>query len=193
MIVYKTTNLINSKIYVGYDTKNDPEYLGSGKYYLRAEKKYGKTNFRKAIIDCDADFDVLCQKEIFWIDKLDARNPDVGYNIAKGGEGRSAPLSAETKLKISRSLCGHRRSEESRRKQSITTIGTKCCEETRLKISAALKGKSKSKEHIEQLRISHKGNKSALGCKHSYESKQKQSKKLKGRVAWNKGMRNGQL
>ena len=33
-IVYKTTNLINLKIYIGSDTKNngngDPEYLGSG-------------------------------------------------------------------------------------------------------------------------------------------------------------------
>jgi hypothetical protein len=31
MIIYKTTNLVNGKYYVGKDEKNNPEYLGSGK------------------------------------------------------------------------------------------------------------------------------------------------------------------
>ena len=30
MIVYKTTNLINGKIYVGKDSNDNPNYLGSG-------------------------------------------------------------------------------------------------------------------------------------------------------------------
>ena len=30
MIIYKTTNLINGKIYVGKDSNNNPNYLGSG-------------------------------------------------------------------------------------------------------------------------------------------------------------------
>jgi hypothetical protein len=31
MIIYKTINLINNKIYIGQDIKNNPKYLGSGK------------------------------------------------------------------------------------------------------------------------------------------------------------------
>jgi hypothetical protein len=31
MIIYKTTNLINQKFYVGKDTHNNPNYYGSGK------------------------------------------------------------------------------------------------------------------------------------------------------------------
>ena len=41
MIVYKTTNLINGKIYIGKDMKNNPNYLGSGTILRRAIKKYG--------------------------------------------------------------------------------------------------------------------------------------------------------
>ena len=41
MIIYKTTNLINGKFYIGKDSKNDPNYLGSGKILKKAFKKYG--------------------------------------------------------------------------------------------------------------------------------------------------------
>ena len=49
MIIYKTTNLITGKIYVGQDSKNNPNYLGSGTYFLLSVKKYGKQNFIKKI------------------------------------------------------------------------------------------------------------------------------------------------
>ena len=47
MVIYKTTNLINGKIYIGQDSKNNPKYLGSGVIFLKAIKKYGKENFVK--------------------------------------------------------------------------------------------------------------------------------------------------
>jgi len=47
MIIYKTTNIINGKIYVGKDESNNPAYLGSGYALKPAIKKYGKENFRK--------------------------------------------------------------------------------------------------------------------------------------------------
>ena len=47
--VYKTTNLINSKIYVGlHVTSNlEDDYLGSGSQLKSAVKKYGKENFKR--------------------------------------------------------------------------------------------------------------------------------------------------
>lgn len=51
MIVYKTTNLINNKIYIGKDTHDNPKYLGSGIVLKRAIKKYGKLNFLKETIE----------------------------------------------------------------------------------------------------------------------------------------------
>ena len=39
MQIYKITNLINNKIYIGKDTTSDPNYFGSGLLIRRAIKK----------------------------------------------------------------------------------------------------------------------------------------------------------
>jgi hypothetical protein len=51
-LIYKITNLINNKIYIGKHItkdKND-DYMGSGKLITRAIEKYGLENFKKEII-----------------------------------------------------------------------------------------------------------------------------------------------
>lgn len=50
IVIYKTTNLINNKIYVGKDSHNDSNYFGSGTILVKAIKKYGKENFKKEIL-----------------------------------------------------------------------------------------------------------------------------------------------
>ena len=51
--IYKTTNLINGKIYVGKRQSStfDENYYGSGKYFKRALKKYGKSNFSREVLE----------------------------------------------------------------------------------------------------------------------------------------------
>ena len=84
--IYKTTNMVNGKIYVGKSIKSDSSYLGSGLQINAAIKKYGRENFTKEIIEeCLAD--ILDEREIYWIDILDARNTKIGYNISIGGTG----------------------------------------------------------------------------------------------------------
>ena len=62
MIVYKTTNLINGKIYIGKDKHNNPNYLGSGKRLNQAIKKYGRDKFIKEIIEyCDSESHMCIQ------------------------------------------------------------------------------------------------------------------------------------
>ena len=85
MIIYKTTNLINGKYYIGQDSKNDPSYLGSGKLLKYAIEKYGIENFQKEILETCNTKEQLNEREIFWITKLDAI--ETGYNIAQGGTG----------------------------------------------------------------------------------------------------------
>lgn len=87
MVIYKTTNLINGKIYIGQDSKNDPEYFGSGVILEKSIKKHGIQNFKKEIIEVCETKDELNVREVFWIDKLKSSDESIGYNISKGGTG----------------------------------------------------------------------------------------------------------
>ena len=42
MIIYKTTNLITGKFYIGKDKYNNEDYIGSGKILKNAIYKYGR-------------------------------------------------------------------------------------------------------------------------------------------------------
>ena len=87
MIIYKIINLINKKIYVGQDTRNNPNYYGSGKLIIYAIKKYGKKNFKKEIVeDGINNIDLLNEREVYWIKKLNSKRPN-GYNLTDGGFG----------------------------------------------------------------------------------------------------------
>jgi group I intron endonuclease len=85
MIIYKTTNLINGKIYIGQDSNNDPDYLGSGIALKRAIRKYGKINFNKETLDFCNNKDELNEREIYWINEFKSTDKKIGYNISKGG------------------------------------------------------------------------------------------------------------
>jgi hypothetical protein len=85
MIIYKTTNLLNGKIYVGKDEKNNPEYLGSGKILKLAVNKNGRENFKKEILETCTTRKELNNREKYWITELLATT--FGYNISEGGTG----------------------------------------------------------------------------------------------------------
>jgi len=147
MVIYKTINLINNIIYVGQDSKNNPQYLGSGLYILRAIKKYGKENFKKEILcECNSK-EELDQKEIYWIKNLNSKVPN-GYNFTDGGGG---------------TLGDHRpKSEEHNRKNRESQLGNK----------NHMYGK-KSPKHSIYMKEKMKGNNYHLGFKHSEETKKK--------------------
>ena len=87
--IYKTTNLINGKIYIGQHRSEeyDSSYYGSGKLIRRAIEKYGIENFSNEILcECLSKND-LDKMEKHFIKKYDSRNSLVGYNISFGGDG----------------------------------------------------------------------------------------------------------
>ena len=112
MVIYKTTNLINGKIYIGKDSKNNPKYLGSGIIIISAIKKYGKENFKKEILEKCDDFNKLNEREIFWIKECDSTNLKIGYNIRHGGDNNLAFDYKSRNKRISESLTGRAFSEE---------------------------------------------------------------------------------
>jgi len=86
MLIYKTTNLINNKFYIGQDSHENPLYLGSGTLLKRAIKKYGVANFKKEIIEDNINsYDILNEQETYWIAFYKNLYPNLMYNIKPGG------------------------------------------------------------------------------------------------------------
>lgn len=98
-VIYKITNLINNKIYIGQTTnvkerfrhhKQAPFRKGSRDYnkpLYRAIRKYGLDNFSFEIIDKSAtSIDELNAKEINYIKLFDSIiDSGHGYNLESGG------------------------------------------------------------------------------------------------------------
>lgn len=85
-IVYKTTNLINEKYYIGVHSKDNDLYLGSGDLLISAIRKYGRDNFKRETLE---EFDN--QKDAYEYEKCivtaDLVKSDDCYNICGGGYG----------------------------------------------------------------------------------------------------------
>lgn len=151
MIIYKTINKINDKFYIGKDTKNDPNYFGSGILLNRAIKKYGKHNFEKQILEHCVSPEHLEERERYWIQETKAQ--EIGYNIADGGWGGKT-YSEETKKRISTLFKNRYISEETILKRKRTRQKTKelnplyyqLSEERKNKISQFHKGKQISEK-----------------------------------------------
>jgi hypothetical protein len=143
MIIYKTTNLINNKIYIGQDSKNDPSYLGSGKIIKDAIKKYGSSNFTKETLEECKTKEELDEREEYWIKKLNSLNKDIGYNLANGGNSpmKNRKHTEETKMKLSLLWKGRKRTPENKANLSRSKKGSKHTEETKEKISKSGKGR----------------------------------------------------
>lgn len=104
--VYKTTNLINSKEYIGVHKSiniNRDKYIGSGKLIRKAIQRYGHENFSREIL---GEFETY--EEAFELEKQLVTDEfvklDTNYNIAPGGIGGMGriPCTPEMRLLISK-------------------------------------------------------------------------------------------
>jgi len=149
--IYKITNKINGKIYIGKHegTESDYErYMGSGLLIRRAYEKYGVDNFIKETLEICEKKEILEEREKYWIKKYNSQNKEIGYNITEGGTGGDT-LSNHPDIKIivekiSKAGKGRVFTEEHRKKLSKSSLGN-----TKGKSN---KGIKKSQDHIEKLR-----------------------------------------
>lgn len=172
MIIYKVTNKIDGKKYVGQTIFslekrrrrhiNDALSRKGNMYFHNALRKYGPDNFEWIIIhECDI-IEELNRLEVYYIGLYDTFK--TGYNMTRGGNNSGFKHSSESKRKMSEAQkrsknhnYGKTFSEEHRRKMSkwqkgekAYMYGRKLSEETKRKLSKALKGKPgywKNKTH----------------------------------------------
>lgn len=143
MIIYLTTNNVNGIIYVGLYTGKNKNYLGSGKYFKRAVKKYGKENFTKEILEDNInDYDYLCEREIYWIKYYDSTNPEIGYNLTSGGGGTLGfEYSKESCKEMSEAQKGKKNHNFGKRGKDSPLFGGHHSEEACKKMSEKRQGK----------------------------------------------------
>ena len=170
--IYKTTNLINGKIYVGKKKSSvflGETYLGSGKYLNNAVNKYGKDNFKVELIEWCNTLDEQNIKEKYWIQKFLEFGYSM-YNISKGGDGGNTFWKANStdvsmrlnKLKNNSHFVNcspeilsisHKKGWETRRANG----NDKFTEEQKFRMSIAHKGKKLSKNVIKKIVEARKG------------------------------------
>lgn len=88
MEIYKITNILNEKIYVGQSKYKNPNYYGTGTLISKAIQKHGKESFKKEVLETIEDESLLDEREIFWIAFYKERGHKL-YNIQPGGRGWS--------------------------------------------------------------------------------------------------------
>ena len=170
MIVYKATNTVNNKVYIGATTrtlnKRRKDHLSRARFSAKNARYRTCWYFHEAIQTYGADkftWEVLCEvdntkelykKEIEYIALYQAFGPG-GYNLSIGGKGnagykhsketvermRNRRHTEESKQKMRVANLGNKPSEETRQKLREHNLGKKATKETRAKMSASLKGK----------------------------------------------------
>lgn len=194
--IYKITNIINNKSYIGLTTKTAEyrfkQHLNSKNSKVnkncllhKALRKYGNINFKiETLIDNEFNIKKLIELEQFYIKKYNTYSgiSKTGYNLTLGGEGGLGKIiSEETKLKmkISSKLRNYKPSKESIEQGKLNRMWYKPSIETKLKISLGNKGKIISKECRDKISKKLKGHTYTKGISKSEEHKKKVSLSVK--------------
>ncbi len=119
MLIYKATNKINGKVYIGQTVhslegrkvKHIERYHTSFTHFHNALKKYGLDSFRWEVICICPDIDSLNEKEQYYIAYYDSM--DSGYNLTSGG--KNCTISEKTKQKLSKLSAGENNANYGRR------------------------------------------------------------------------------
>lgn len=144
MLIYKATNKVNDKSYIGQTTQKFSRRISSHKYnsitcnvtnyFYNAIRKYGFDNFEWSIVcECESK-EELNEMEFHYIKQYNSHFSKKGYNTSWGGDGGliGRKMSEETKIKMSLSskgqvpwISGKHHTEETKKRISNATIGEK--------------------------------------------------------------------
>lgn len=154
VILYRITNLVNGKIYIGQTSKSISQRWS--RHCWRSEKNknmaisqailnYGRSSFKIEQIDEANSYLESNKKERELIAKYNSLAPN-GYNLSVGGENKG--MTEETRRKISEANKGKLISEETRKRLSDSHKGIRMKKETKEKLSKSNSGKKPSKQTV---------------------------------------------
>jgi group I intron endonuclease len=170
MIIYKITNEVNGKVYIGqtirsikkrwWEHKDDMSKSELPLY--RAMRKYGVDNFTIEEIDGANSKSELNYKEVHYMYKFNSLDKNSGYNLRMGGS--NGGHSQETRDKISKiirqmDVDGTRnipKGSDSFLYKNTHRKGVKLSQETRDKISKVQMGKKAKKSTKQKMSKTHK-------------------------------------
>ena len=110
--IYKITNKINRKVYIGQTKKTIEERfqehlkkakIHTNRYLYDAMNKYGYNNFQVSKIE-ECDNAKLDEREIYWIAFYKSNNKQYGYNMTAGGGGGDTWINNLHKKETSKKL-----------------------------------------------------------------------------------------
>ena len=103
--IYKITNLINNKKYIGQTINtishrfnqhiNDAMRKKGCPYLGKAIRKYGIDNFIVEAVEENIPYDLLNNREIYWIAYYHTNDSNYGYNLTRGGNLTCVSISVE--------------------------------------------------------------------------------------------------
>lgn len=211
--IYKTTNLTNGKIYIGYHASDNIEsdkYLGSGKLLKRAVDKYSPENFKREILFEFNTQDEALEKEREIVNDEFIADKNT-YNVCLGGSGGGLPgelnpffgrtHTQETKDKLSKANKGKKLTDEHKQKiskgllESVPFQTAMKSEERSIKLSESLRN---SEAHKEAMKSPERSARISEGIKNSVkfhetmaseEYRKAQSERIKNSEAHNAAMK----
>jgi len=159
--IYCHTLIADGRRYVGLTKKtmmarwNDHVYKsksakGGRWHFPNAIRKYGKDAFSHEVLEVCYDLDVANLAEECWIELLDTRNPERGFNLAKGGKHAPHPIrrnpwdDPEYRAKCSEN--SKKLWDDPERRARMTNISPNFSPESREVLAAIRRGKTHNEE-----------------------------------------------
>ena len=155
--IYKTTNIITQKYYIGMHSSDSliDGYLGSGKRLRYSLNKYGKENHIREILEFCKTREELKSREYEIVNLNEIAKLEC-MNLRIGGECGNIHLDS-TRTQISDTLKGHIVSDITRKKISVSNTGKTRSDAAKIKYSAAKLGKKASVQARKNMSIAQSG------------------------------------